>query len=95
MHLCTARVETLESDGTADGVSDVSTVFVCHLKHLSFLTKTEVLRRAMAFTLWALLEAALLALNSVCILHEQRFLAKCEFFHTSHSFFSPADFLTN
>jgi len=76
VHLCTARVETLESDGTADGVSDVSTVFVCHLKHLSFLTKTEVLRRAMAFTLWALLEAALLALNSVCILHEQRFLAK-------------------
>ena len=39
--------------------------------------------RAMAFTLWALLEAALLVLNSVCILHEQRFLAKCEFFPNS------------
>ncbi|XP_055608188.1 immediate early response 3-interacting protein 1 [Uranotaenia lowii] len=28
------------------------------------------------FTLWALVEAGLLCLNAVCILHEQRFLAK-------------------
>ena len=43
-------------------------------------TKAFCEGKAMAFTLWALLEAALLVLNSVCILHEQRFLAKCEFF---------------
>jgi hypothetical protein len=30
----------------------------------------------MAFTLWSLLEAALLVVNAICILHEQRFLAK-------------------
>jgi hypothetical protein len=30
----------------------------------------------MAFTLWALLEAALLVVNAICILHEKRFLAK-------------------
>nr|ACO14937.1 Immediate early response 3-interacting protein 1 [Caligus clemensi] len=30
----------------------------------------------MAFTLWSLLEAGLLILNAVCILHEKRFLAK-------------------
>lgn len=32
------------------------------------------------FTLWTLLEATLLCLNAVCILHEERFLAKCKFF---------------
>ncbi|XP_023717985.1 immediate early response 3-interacting protein 1 [Cryptotermes secundus] len=30
----------------------------------------------MAFTLWNLLEATLLCLNAVCILHEERFLVK-------------------
>ncbi|XP_059081566.1 immediate early response 3-interacting protein 1-like [Tigriopus californicus] len=30
----------------------------------------------MAFTLWALIEAGLLVVNAICILHEQRFLAK-------------------
>ena len=30
----------------------------------------------MAFTLYSLLEAALLVLNAVCVLHEERFLAK-------------------
>ncbi|XP_049837768.1 immediate early response 3-interacting protein 1 [Schistocerca gregaria] len=30
----------------------------------------------MAFTLWNLFEASLLCLNAVCILHEERFLAK-------------------
>ncbi|PSN39488.1 Immediate early response 3-interacting protein 1 [Blattella germanica] len=30
----------------------------------------------MAFTLWNLFEATLLCLNAVCILHEERFLAK-------------------
>nr|XP_018905467.1 PREDICTED: immediate early response 3-interacting protein 1 [Bemisia tabaci] len=30
----------------------------------------------MAFTLWTLFEASLLWLNAVCILHEERFLAK-------------------
>jgi immediate early response 3-interacting protein 1 len=29
------------------------------------------------FTLWSLLEATLLCLNAVCVLHEERFLAKC------------------
>ncbi|KAG5676789.1 hypothetical protein PVAND_006597 [Polypedilum vanderplanki] len=28
------------------------------------------------FTLWSLIEATLLCLNAVCILHEERFLAK-------------------
>ena len=32
----------------------------------------------MAFTLWALLEAGLLVVNAICVLHEQRFLAKGE-----------------
>ena len=33
----------------------------------------------MALTLWALIEAALLVTNAICILHEKRFLAKdCE-----------------
>lgn len=27
-------------------------------------------------TLWALLEAGLLVINAICVLHEQRFLAK-------------------
>ncbi|KAF4531605.1 hypothetical protein B566_EDAN010071 [Ephemera danica] len=31
---------------------------------------------SMAFTLWNLFEAALLCLNAVCVLHEERFLAK-------------------
>lgn len=31
------------------------------------------------FTLWTLIEASLLCLNAVCILHEERFLAKCKF----------------
>ncbi|KAI0243245.1 Immediate early response 3-interacting protein 1, partial [Lamellibrachia satsuma] len=30
----------------------------------------------MAFTLYSLLEAVLLCLNAVCILHEERFLSK-------------------
>ncbi|XP_075227489.1 immediate early response 3-interacting protein 1-like isoform X3 [Lycorma delicatula] len=30
----------------------------------------------MAFTLWNLFEAALLCLNAVCVLHEERFLVK-------------------
>ena len=30
------------------------------------------------FTLWSLLEATLLCLNAVCVLHEERFLAKCK-----------------
>ncbi|GLV44176.1 uncharacterized protein CBL_12528 [Carabus blaptoides fortunei] len=30
----------------------------------------------MAFTLWTLFEATLLCLNAVCVLHEDRFLAK-------------------
>lgn len=30
----------------------------------------------MAFTLWALLEAGLLVVNAICILHEARFLSK-------------------
>ncbi|KAI9560415.1 hypothetical protein GHT06_014432 [Daphnia sinensis] len=30
----------------------------------------------MAFTLWGLLEASLLLVNAICILHEERFLAK-------------------
>ena len=33
----------------------------------------------MAFTLWALLEAGLLIVNAICVLHEQRFLAKGKF----------------
>jgi hypothetical protein len=36
----------------------------------------------MAFTLWALLEAGLLVLNAICILHEKRFLAKGKNFAT-------------
>ena len=32
--------------------------------------------KAMALTLWALLEAGLLVVNAICVLHEQRFLAK-------------------
>jgi len=31
------------------------------------------------FTLWTLIESSLLCLNAVCILHEERFLAKCEY----------------
>jgi hypothetical protein len=34
----------------------------------------------MAFTLWSLFEAALLCLNAVCILHEERFLVKSKYF---------------
>lgn len=34
----------------------------------------------MAFTLWNLFEASLLCLNAVCILHEERFLAKSKRF---------------
>ncbi|KOC66561.1 Immediate early response 3-interacting protein 1 [Habropoda laboriosa] len=30
----------------------------------------------MAFTLWALFEASILCLNAVCVLNENRFLAK-------------------
>ncbi|XP_014254062.1 immediate early response 3-interacting protein 1 [Cimex lectularius] len=30
----------------------------------------------MAFTLWNLFEATILFLNAVCVLHEERFLAK-------------------
>lgn len=28
------------------------------------------------FTLWSLVEATLLCLNAVCVLHEERFMAK-------------------
>lgn len=28
------------------------------------------------FTLWSLIEASMLCLNAICILHEERFLAK-------------------
>ena len=31
------------------------------------------------FTLWTLVEASLLCLNAVCILHEERFLVKSRF----------------
>lgn len=34
--------------------------------------------QAEMFTLWTLLEASLLCLNAVCVLHEERFLAKCK-----------------
>ena len=34
----------------------------------------------MAFGLYSLLEAALLVLNAICVLHEERFLAKVEQF---------------
>ena len=37
---------------------------------------TSALFDAMAFTLWALLEAGLLVINAICILHEKRFLTK-------------------
>jgi len=37
------------------------------------------------FTLWTLIESSLLCLNAVCILHEERFLAKCKF---SYSIFA-------
>jgi len=37
---------------------------------------TSALSDAMAFTLWALLEAGLLVINAICILHEKRFLTK-------------------
>ena len=30
----------------------------------------------MPFTLWSLCEAALLVVNAICVLHEERFLAK-------------------
>ncbi|CAG9801055.1 unnamed protein product [Chironomus riparius] len=36
------------------------------------------------FTLWSLLEATLLCLNAVCILHEERFLAKFGWGATTH-----------
>jgi hypothetical protein len=39
----------------------------------------------MAFTLWNLFEATLLCLNAVCILHEERFLAKSK--HSIISYF--------
>jgi hypothetical protein len=32
----------------------------------------------MAFTFWSLLEASLLIVNAICVLHEERFLAKGE-----------------
>ena len=38
----------------------------------------------MAFTLWALLEAGLLIVNAICVLHEQRFLAKGKKKNVSH-----------
>lgn len=38
----------------------------------------------MAFTLWNLLEAALLCLNAVCILHEDRFLVKSKYTQTKY-----------
>ena len=33
----------------------------------------------MAFGLYSLLEAALLCLNAICVLHEERFLAKSRY----------------
>lgn len=44
-----------------------------------------LLSRNMAFTLWTLFEATLLCLNAVCILHEERFLTKGEFFFINTS----------
>ena len=41
-------------------------------------TKNSSNDGGMAFTLWALLEAGLLVVNAICVLHEQRFLAKGE-----------------
>lgn len=40
------------------------------------------------FSLWSLLEATLLCLNAICVLHEERFLAKCKFFviHRTQNF---------
>lgn len=46
------------------------------------------------FTLWTLIEASMLCLNAICILHEERFLAKGSTIHRriptwiSHRFFS-------
>ncbi len=37
-----------------------------------------IVESSMAFTLWALLEAGLLVVNAICVLHERRFLAKGE-----------------
>lgn len=38
------------------------------------------------FTLWTLIESSLLCLNAVCILHEERFLAKCKFSYSIFAF---------
>ena len=35
----------------------------------------------MPFTLWSLCEAALLVVNAICVLHEERFLAKGYLMH--------------
>lgn len=41
------------------------------------VVKTENSKRTeKMFTLWSLIEASMLVLNAVCILHEERFLAK-------------------
>lgn len=44
------------------------------------------------FTLWSLIEASLLCLNAVCILHEERFLAKVGWSNVNqvHGFGEPA-----
>ena len=40
---------------------------------------SQVVKSNMAFGLYSLLEAALLCLNAVCVLHEERFLAKSRY----------------
>lgn len=37
------------------------------------------------FTLWSLVEATLLCLNAVCVLHEERFMAKGSYIHQSET----------
>ncbi|XP_055874944.1 immediate early response 3-interacting protein 1-like [Biomphalaria glabrata] len=44
----------------------------------------------MAFGLYSLIEAAILCLNAVCILHEERFLAKIGWGAEQHSGFGEA-----
>lgn len=43
----------------------------CDIDHLPTSTKEE-----MALGLYSLIEAVILCLNAVCVLHEERFLAK-------------------
>ena len=47
----------------------------------------------MAFTIMALLEAGLLFVNAICVLHEQRFLAKGEKNFRNYNDFTSSFFL--